>query len=62
MNILAVASKAAKVVGVLPGLKGRKKRLTAAIGGLVVVLLVKYGVPPDIAEAIAEVLQAAVAE
>ncbi len=69
MNILAVASKAAKIansvgktVGVLPSLKGRKKRLTAAIGGLVVALLVSFGVPPEIAEALAEVFQALAVE
>ena len=62
MNILAVASKAAKITGILPGLRGRKKRLTAALGGLVVALLVSFGVPPEIAEALAEVVQALAVE
>ena len=62
MNLLSLVSKTSKVLGVLPGLPGRKKRLTVAIGGLLVALMVGWGVPPDIAEALSEVFQAALAE
>jgi hypothetical protein len=58
MKLLKVLSKASKVVGITPG-PHRKKRLFVAVGGLLLVILVKFGVPLEIAEAMIEVFQAA---
>ena len=57
MNLIALAKTAGSLTGVLKA-PHRKKKLVVAVGGLLTVLLVKYGVPPDIAEALAEVVQA----
>lgn len=58
MNLLNLVSKASKIAGLVPG-PGRKKRLAAALSGLLLVLLVKFGVPTEVAEALIAVIQAA---
>lgn len=57
MNLLKIVQTAGSLTGLLKA-PHRKKKLLVAVGGLLTVLLVKYGVPPDIAEALVEVFQA----
>jgi hypothetical protein len=60
---VGTATAAGRLTGVIGAsdigipIKGRKARLVASVGALCTVLLVKFGLPVDIAEALTEVLK-----